>query len=49
MSGPIIRSGPSSRYSQNWEAVFAGKKKAAPTKAAAKATAKKPPRKKRKP
>lgn len=24
MSGPIVRSGPSSEYSKNWDSVFAG-------------------------
>jgi hypothetical protein len=38
MSGPIIRSGPSVKYSQNWESVFGTKK--------TKATAGKPAEKK---
>jgi hypothetical protein len=38
MSGPIIRSGPSVKYSQNWESIFGTKK--------AKAAASKPANKK---
>lgn len=42
MSGPIVRSGPSETYSQNWENVFGGKKTAKkPTKKAPVAEAKK--------
>ena len=44
MSGPIVRTAPTPKFSENWDRVF-GKKKAA-TKAAAKATAK--PTKKKK-
>lgn len=53
MSGPIVRSGPSPQFTQNWDGIFGkssgaksggGKKSAAkktPTKAAKKKTAKK--------
>jgi hypothetical protein len=43
MSGPIVRSAPSKKFSQNWDSVFAGSKPAAkPAKAApAKKSAKK--------
>lgn len=44
MSGPIIRTAPTPKFSENWDKVF-GKKKAA-SKAAAKAKAK-PAKKKR--
>lgn len=48
MSGPIVRSGPSPQFTQNWDGIFGkssgGKKstaKKAPAKAAKKKTAKK--------
>ena len=48
MSGPIVRFGPTVRYTENWDSVFGGntkkktaKKKAAPKKAAKKKTVKK--------
>lgn len=41
MSGPIVRSGPSPQFTQNWDSVFGGKKGAS-----AKSTAKKPAAKK---
>jgi hypothetical protein len=42
MSGPIVRSGPSETYAQNWENVFGSKKTAKkPTKKAPVAEAKK--------
>ncbi len=45
MSGPIVRSGPSKEFSDNWEQVF-GKKKAKP-KASAKPAKKKAKKKKK--
>jgi hypothetical protein len=52
MSGPIVRSGPSSQYSQNWDQVFAKKAKTQKTKAQKKSAAqpgkKRAPRKKKK-
>lgn len=42
MSGPIVRSGPTKDYSDNWDSVFGGKpKKKATAKSAKKTTAKK--------
>lgn len=42
MSGPIVRSGPTKDYSDNWDSVFGGKpKKKAKAKSAKKTTAKK--------
>jgi len=44
MSGPIVRSGPSTQFTENWESVFGGKKTKAKkkgTEAAKKKTAKK--------
>ena len=46
MSGPIVRSAPNKKFSQNWDSVFGGKKgtagkKAVPAKAAKKKTGKK--------
>ena len=45
MSGPIVRSGPSKKFSENWDSVFADKKpkakKAKTAAAAKKKTAKK--------
>ena len=41
MSGPIVRSGPSKKYTEQWESVFGGKKKKTPAKAAKKKAAKK--------
>jgi len=49
MSGPIVRSGPSPEFSDNWENVF-GKKKGAAAKSPSKASAsgaKKPAAKKK--
>jgi hypothetical protein len=51
MSGPIVRTGPSLQYSENWDAIF-GKKTAKKTakkkkKAAGKATARKAQAKKK--
>ncbi|HWA97613.1 MAG TPA: hypothetical protein VG713_03950 [Pirellulales bacterium] len=45
MSGPIVRSGASARFSENWDSIFGGKKKKAPAKPAA-APAKKSAKKK---
>ena len=52
MSGPIVRSGPSKEFSENWDSVFSGKKakpkaqkKAAKKKAVKKKAAKKKSRK----
>lgn len=46
MSGPIVRSGPTPEYSDNWDSVFG--KKPRKTKAAAKPAKKKPAKKKKK-
>ena len=46
MSGPIIRSGPSSKYSKNWEAIF-GSKQARPAAKKGKTSAKKGAKKKK--
>lgn len=48
MSGPIVRSGPSSKYSNNWEQAFSGKKtkKKTSTQPKAKAAKKKSAKKK---
>jgi hypothetical protein len=47
MSGPIVRSGPSSKFSSNWEKAFGGKKAAKKTAAPkAKAAKKKASKKK---
>ena len=46
MSGPIVRSGPSSKYTENWDSVFSGKKPKA-KKAAAKPAKKKAVKKKK--
>ena len=49
MSGPIVRSGPTKDYSDNWDSVFAGKpKKKAAAKKSGKTTAKKKSAKKKK-
>ena len=59
MGGPIVRTGPSAQFSEQWERIFGGgparksktptkaAKKAAPKKKAAKKTAKKSTKKKR--
>ena len=50
MSGPIIRSAPNKKFSQNWDSVFAGGKKSAAkstAKPAVKAAAKKAAKKKK--
>ena len=47
MSGPIVRSGPSSKYTENWDSAF-GEKKAKPKKKAAAKPAKKKTAKKKK-
>ena len=41
MSGPIVRSGPTKQYSQNWDGVFSSTKKKKATKKATSATKKK--------
>jgi hypothetical protein len=46
MSGPIVRSAPNKKFTQNWDAVFGGKKSAA--KGAASPAAKKKAAKKKK-
>lgn len=47
MSGPIVRSGPSKKFTEQWDSVFADKKPAA-KKSATKATKKKAAPKKKK-
>jgi hypothetical protein len=47
MPGPIVRSGPSQQYQQNWSAAF-GKKKSESAKSAAKPVKKRAARKKKK-
>jgi hypothetical protein len=47
MSGPIVRSGPSTTYSKNWDAVFGKTPAKAKKKATAPSTAK-PAKKKKK-
>jgi len=46
MSGPIVRSGPSKKFTDNWESVFGGKPTKA-KKATAKAVKKKPAKRKK--
>ena len=46
MSGPIVRSAPNKKFSQNWDSVF-GSKKSSGTPAAANAAKKKAPKKKK--
>ena len=46
MSGPIIRSGPTEKYSSNWDQAF-GKKKKKEEKASKKTTTKKKKKKKK--
>ena len=46
MSGPIVRSGPSEKFSENWASAFGEKK--AKKKSAAKASKKKTAKKKKK-
>ena len=46
MSGPIVLSGPSSTYTENWDGAF-GDKKAKPKRAAAKPAKKKVAKKKK--
>jgi hypothetical protein len=47
MSGPIVRSAPNKKFTQNWEAVFGGKKSTAKASAAPKKTRKKAAKKKK--
>ena len=47
MSGPIVRSGPSKQFTDNWESVFGGKKAKVKKKGAK--TAKKKTAKRKKP
>ena len=47
MSGPIVRSGPSKKFTEQWDSVF-GDKKPKAKKTAAKAAKKKPVSKKKK-
>ncbi|MDA1053087.1 MAG: hypothetical protein O3C40_21755 [Planctomycetota bacterium] len=47
MSGPIVRSGPSKKFTEQWDSVFADRKPKA-TKTTAKATKKKAATKKKK-
>lgn len=47
MSGPIVRSGPSKKFTEQWDSVF-GEKKPAKKKATTKAAKKKTPKKKKK-
>ena len=47
MSGPIVRSGPSKKFTEQWDSVF-GDKKTKPKKATTKATKKKVAPKKKK-
>jgi hypothetical protein len=51
MSGPIVRSGPTQKYSSNWDQVFGGKKSVGGTKAGGSGAAAKKatPKKKAKP
>ena len=46
MSGPIVRSGPSKKFTENWDSVFGGK--TAAKKKATKSTKKKAAKKKKK-
>ncbi|MCH2400914.1 MAG: hypothetical protein MK364_17490 [Pirellulales bacterium] len=46
MSGPIVRSGPSKEFTNNWDGIFGGKK-SKPKAAAKKKTAKKKTAKKK--
>lgn len=47
MSGPIIRSGPSTQYSKNWESIFGGKQAKSPAKKDKPAAKKASPKKKK--
>ena len=47
MSGPIVRSGPSKEFSDNWDQVFSKKKKTATAKKKPAAKAKKTAKKKK--
>ena len=48
MSGPIVRSAPNKKFTQNWAVAFGGKKSAAKTTSTRKAARKNAARKKRK-
>ena len=48
MSGPIVRSGPTPLFSNNWDSIFGGKKKTAAKAKPAKAKAAKKPSAKKK-
>ena len=47
MSGPIVRSAPNKKFSQNWDSAFGGKKSAAKSPSAPKAAKKKATKKKK--
>lgn len=47
MSGPIVRSGASAEYSNNWDAAFGKKKKTAKKKSASSTATKKTKKKKK--
>jgi hypothetical protein len=47
MSGPIVRSAPNKKFTQNWDSAFGGKKRAAKAAATPKAAKKKAAKKKK--